>query len=111
MTIKPLDDKIVVELPTAVNDRDKSSLIQLLKNHDRVVNSKVIAVGPGKVTDKGKHVPMLYEAGQIVFYPAECEKTSPRIKLDDKTEYLVLIQEQVLCYRPEAVEETAEQTE
>lgn len=97
--IKPLSDKIVVELPTTIEDETKGHLIQLLKRHDHVARSKVVAVGPGKVLDNGKEVPMLYEAGDEVYYPAECEKTAPRIKHDDK-EYLVIIMDQVLCYKP-----------
>lgn len=103
--IKPLNDKVVVELPTDVNEANKASLIQLLKSHDKVVNSKIVAAGPGKYLDSGKFIPMEYEVGDIVFYPTECQTTSPRIKHEDK-EYLVLIQEQILCYIPVANQPT-----
>lgn len=98
LTITPLDDKVVVELPQSVNQNDRSNLIQLLRHHDKIVFSTIVAAGPGKVLGNGTKVDMMYEAGQTVYFPAECEKTSPRIKVDGK-EYMVLIQEQVLCYR------------
>lgn len=103
--IKPLNDKVVVELPDDVDESQKSSLIQLLKRHDRIVRSKIVAVGPGKHLDNGKFVPMEYAVGDVVFYPSECQTTSPRIK-HDGSEYLVLLQEQILCYIPAT---TAEQ--
>lgn len=105
LTITPLDDKVVVELPQSVNQNDKSNLIQLLQHKDKVVYSTIVAVGPGKVLGNGTKVPMLYEVGQQVFFPAECERSSPRIKVNG-TEYMILIQEQVLCYR--AAAQTAE---
>lgn len=98
LTITPLDDKVIVELPKSVSDQDKSHLIQLLRHHDKTVYSTVVAVGPGKVLGNGVREKMLYEAGQTVYFPAECEKTSPRFKVDD-VEYMVLIQRQVLCFR------------
>lgn len=97
--IKPLTNKMVVELPQDVNDVSKSSIIMLLKRTDRIVSSEVVAVGDGKTEANGKHVAMEYSVGDIVYYPADCEQTAPRIKHDGK-EYLVLIQEQVLCYKP-----------
>lgn len=109
--IKPLNDKVVVELPIEPSEANKVGLIQLLKNHDKIVHSKIVAAGPGKHLDNGKFVPMEYAVGDDVFYPAECQTTSPRIKHEDK-EYLVLIQEQILCYIPVAnqvVEEVTEQ--
>lgn len=98
LTIKPLDDKIVVELPQSVNANDKANLIQLLQHKDKIVFSTIVAVGPGKTLSNGSKVAMMYEAGQTVYFPAECEKSSPRIKVDGR-ECMVLIQEQVLCYR------------
>ena len=98
LTITPLDDKVVIELPQSINAQDKSNLVQLLRHQDRVVYSTVVAAGPGKTLSNGTKVPMLYEVGQTVFFPAECERTSPRIKVNG-TEYMILIQEQVLCYR------------
>lgn len=103
LTITPLDDKVVIELPQSVNANDQSNLIQLLRHQDKVVYSTIVAVGPGKTLSNGTKVPMLYEVGQQVFFPAECERTSPRIKVDG-TEYMILIQEQVLCYRAAATQ-------
>lgn len=105
LTITPLDDKVVVELPQSVNSTDKSNLIQLLNHKDKVIYSTIVATGPGKVLSNGTKVPMQYEAGQQVFFSADCERSSPRIKVDG-TEYMILIQEQILCYR--AAAETAQ---
>lgn len=105
MNIRPLHDKMVVEMPSSVAERNKTNLIQLIKRHDQIVCSKVIAVGPGKTKDNGETVTMEYAVGDEVYYPAECEKTSPRIKLDDGSEYLVILMEQVLCYKPHNITE------
>lgn len=97
--IKPLNDYLVVELPSEVDEQNKNNLIQLIKQHDKVVRSKVVAVGPGKTLDNGILVPMEYNVGDVVFYPRDCQTSAPRIKLDG-TEYLALVQPQVLCYIP-----------
>lgn len=105
--IKPLNDKVIVELPSEVNEENKGSLIQLLKSKDKVVHSKIVAAGPGKYLDNGQLIAMEYAVGDDVFYPAECKTTSPRIK-HEGTEYMVLIQEQILCYIPVANQPAAE---
>lgn len=104
MTIKSLHDRLVVELPGEVDESNKSHLIQLLKRHDHVVHSVVVAVGEGKYLDSGKFVPMEYAVGDDVYYPRDCITSAPRIKHDGK-EYLSLVQDQILCYKPVQPEE------
>lgn len=105
--LKALNDNIIVELPQQVDEQNKQNLIQLIGRHDRVVCSRVVAVGPGKQLDSGKIVPMEYKVGDIVYYPTECQTSAPRIKLKE-AEYLSLVQPQVLCYIPAPSDEVAE---
>lgn len=87
-------------MPTPVEDQNKAHLITLLRSFDKVVCSEVVAVGPGDVTIKGKEVPMEYSVGDVVYYPTECQDTSPKFTDPEGNDYLVIHQAQVLCYKP-----------
>lgn len=97
--MKVLHNNIVVTKPTPVQEQDRGNLIVLLKEPTKVVCSKVVAVGPGTVDAKGKPINVEVKAGDIVFYPAECTDSAPKIK-ENGIEYLVIVSQQVLCYKP-----------
>ena len=56
---------------------------------------KVVAVGPGKLTDEGKRLPMELEVGDTVVY----SKYGGTEFRDGDTEYLVLREDDVLLKR------------
>jgi len=55
-------------------------------------DGKVVAVGPGKLTDEGKRIPMELSVGDIVVY----SKYGGTEFKDGETEYLVLREDDVL---------------
>ena len=59
---------------------------------ERPLEGKVVAVGPGKMTDDGKRVPLEVELGDVVVY----SKYGGTEYKEGETEYLVLRDDDVL---------------
>ncbi|MBI2053408.1 MAG: co-chaperone GroES [Candidatus Sungbacteria bacterium] len=93
MKIQPLGDRVVIEPQKAESGKLKSGLyLPETANKERPEQGTVIAVGPGKVNDAGKRVPMNVKKGDTVLFSTYREP----IKFDDK-EYLVLSEEDILA--------------
>jgi chaperonin GroES len=54
---------------------------------------KVIAVGPGRVTDEGKRIPMEVEVGDIIIY---AKYGGSEIKIDDE-ELIIMREDDILA--------------
>jgi chaperonin GroES len=53
---------------------------------DRAIKGKIIAVGPGKINDKGERIQLSVKEGQTVIF----KKYAPdEIKIDDKEYYFI----------------------
>ena len=89
--IKPTDDHVVVE---PLEEKTVSGIvIPETASKERPQKGKVVAVGPGKMTDAGKRVPMDVKAGDTVLFT----KYGPtEVKLEDK-EILILSQSDILA--------------
>lgn len=86
MKIKPLHDYVLVE-PIKQEEVTKGGIIiPETAREERAVKGKIIAVGPGKINEKGEKVPMSVKEGQIVLF----KKYAPdEIKIDDKEYYFI----------------------
>jgi len=93
MKIKPLSDHILIE-PMKKEEKTKTGiLLPETAEKDRPEQGKVIAVGPGKRTEKGEIIPVLVKPGQKVLFT----KYGPNeIKVEDK-EYLIAKEEDILA--------------
>jgi len=67
MTLKPLADRVIVK-PSQAEERTKGGIIVPDTAKEKPVWGEVIAVGPGRVSDDGKLVPMQVKAGDKVLY-------------------------------------------
>jgi chaperonin GroES len=67
MTIKPLADRVVVK-PLEAEERTKGGLYVPDTAKERPQQGEVIAVGPGRVTDEGKKIPMEVKVGDKILY-------------------------------------------
>ena len=69
MTVKlqPMGDRLVVK-PTQSEEKTKSGIYIPDTAKEKPQEGKVIAVGPGRMTDEGKRIPMDVEVGDIVIY-------------------------------------------
>jgi chaperonin GroES len=85
--LQPMGDRLVVK-PTQSEDKTKSGIYIPDTAKEKPQEGKVIAVGPGKMTDEGKRIPMDVEVGDIIIY---AKYGGSEIKLDD--EELIIVRE------------------
>jgi chaperonin GroES len=67
MTLKPLADRVVVK-PSKAEEMTKGGIIVPDTAKEKPVWGEVIAVGPGRVSDDGKVIPMEVKVGNKVLY-------------------------------------------
>lgn len=92
VTFKPLGNRIVVE-PMEEDAQMSAGGIYIPDTaKEKPQEGKVVAVGPGKLTDDGKRVPMELAVGDTVVY----SKYGGTEFKDGDTEYLVLREDDVL---------------
>jgi chaperonin GroES len=66
-TLAPLDDRVVV-LPDTADDRTESGIYLPEAAKEKPQTGKVIAVGPGKLTDTGERGKLSVKKGDTVLY-------------------------------------------
>ncbi len=91
--ITPLGDRVVIE-PVSKEERTKSGIVLPdTAEKERPEQGKIIAVGPGRMTDDGKLLPINLEKGQIVLFT----KYGPNeVKIEGK-EYLIAEEKDILA--------------
>ncbi len=67
VNIKPLEDKIVVQTSEA-EETTASGLVIPDTAKEKPQEGKVLAVGPGRIDDKGNRVPLDVAVGDVVIY-------------------------------------------
>ena len=67
MAIKPLEDRVVVKLEQA-EQTTASGLVIPETAKEKPQEARVVAVGPGRIDDKGNRVPLDIAAGDTVIY-------------------------------------------
>ncbi|MGB2869898.1 MAG: co-chaperone GroES [Bacteroidota bacterium] len=67
MKLKPLADRVVVK-PSPAEEKTKGGIIVPDTAKEKPVWGEVIAVGPGRVSDDGKSIPMEVKVGDKVLY-------------------------------------------
>lgn len=91
MKIKPLGDRVLVK-PVEEKEVKKGGIIIPDTAKEKPQEGKVVAVGPGKVDDSGKKIPMDVKEGDTVLYG---KYSGTEIKLDGE-EYLIMHQDDIL---------------
>jgi chaperonin GroES len=96
INIKPLGDRVLVE-PLSDEEREKTTKLGIVipdtVEKEKSERGKVIAVGPGKMTDAGKLIPLSIKKGQTVIF----SKYGPdEIKVGDK-EYYIIKEDNILA--------------
>jgi len=79
--------------PLSEEKTTKSGIYLPESAEEKPIAGKVIAVGPGKITEEGKLIPLTVKVGDKILFT----KYAPNeIKIDDK-EYLVIREDDVLA--------------
>ena len=96
MKIKPLYDRVVIQPLKEEKKKGKIILPETVEK-ERPEKGKVISVGPGKLDENGKRIPLDVKIGDIVLFT----KYGPNeIKIDSSSgekEYLIAKEEDILA--------------
>ncbi len=91
MKVKPLHDRILVKR-VEEKEQKRGGIIIPDTAKEKPMEGKVIAVGAGKVDDKGKRTPLDVKAGDRVLFG---KYAGTEIKIDDE-EHVILREDEVL---------------
>jgi chaperonin GroES len=91
-TLKPLSDRVVVK-PQAREEMTKSGIYLPDTAKEKPQEGTIVAVGPGRVTDEGKLIPMTLKVGDKVLY---AKYAGTEYKQDDE-ELLICTEKDVLA--------------
>ena len=93
--VRPLGDRVLVE-PLAINESGLTKsgiIIPETVSKERPEQGTVVAVGPGRMTDQGKLIPLKIKKGQKILF----SKYGPdEIKIKDK-EYFIISESNILA--------------
>jgi chaperonin GroES len=90
--IKPLGDRVVV-LPSPREETTRGGILLPDTAKEKPQEGKVVAVGPGRLTDEGKTIPMEVAAGDTVIY---AKYSGTEVRLDEQ-DYLILSERDILA--------------
>ncbi len=85
MKIKPLSDRVIVKTEAA-EEKTASGIILPDTAKEKPQEGKVVAVGPGKISDSGNTIKMTVKVGDKVLYG----KYSGTEVIVDNQEYLIM---------------------
>ncbi len=91
-TVKPLFDNVLIK-PLEGETKTASGILLPETAKEKPQMGKVMAVGPGGVTDDGKMVPMTVKVGQVVMYK---KWGGNEVKVDGE-EWLLVEQKDILA--------------
>jgi len=92
MNIKPLEDRVILK-PMEAETKTLGGIIIPDNAKEKPQKGEVIAVGPGKVSDKGQKVALTLKVGDKVLYG----KYSGTEVSVDGTDYLIVRESDVLA--------------
>ena len=87
VTLQPLADRVLVK-PIEKEEKTKSGIYLPDTAKEKPQEGEVLAVGPGKMTDDGKRIPLDLKVGDTVIY---AKYGGTEIKVDD--EDLIILRE------------------
>ncbi len=90
MNVKPLGDRVIVK-PLEEKEIKKGGIIIPDTAKEKPQEGEIIAVGPGKVAEDGKKVPMEVSVGDKVLFG---KYSGTEIKIDSQ-EYLIMHQDDI----------------
>lgn len=92
-SLRPLGDNLVVKTKSETETHASGIIIPPTAKEEKPTRGEVIAVGPGKMDENGKRIPMDVKVGDTVIFT---QYSPHEIKVGDE-EYLVVSQDSVLA--------------
>tara|TARA_A100001011_G_C14130655_1_gene765280 strand:- start:522 stop:809 length:288 start_codon:yes stop_codon:yes gene_type:complete len=94
MSYSPLADRVLLEQSDA-EEVTKSGIVLPDAAQEKPQEAVVVEVGPGRITDEGKTVPMSVKKGDVVIFS---KYGGTNVKVEDK-EYLIVKESDILAIR------------
>ena len=94
--LRPLGDRVVIR-PAAREEATRSGIVLPDTSKEKPQRGEIIAVGPGRVSDEGKQLPMELKVGDTVLF---AKYAGTEFKLEDE-ELLILKESDILAIVPE----------
>ncbi len=92
--IKPLGDRVVIK-PTPKEEISKGGIVLPDTAKEKPQDGKIVAVGPGRLTEDGKRIDMEVKVGDKVIYS---KYAGIEVKVDDE-ELIILRESDILAKR------------
>lgn len=92
VNLQPLADRLVVK-PIEAEEKTKAGIYLPDTAKEKPQEGKVVAVGPGRLSDDGKRIAMDIKVGDVVVY---AKYGGTEIKIDSE-EYMILRESDVLA--------------
>ncbi|MEK7498479.1 MAG: co-chaperone GroES [Patescibacteria group bacterium] len=93
MKIQPLSDHVFVESAKEEAKTKSGIVLPDTADKEKPMRGKVVAAGPGKISEKGEVIPMSVKKGDTILFT----KYAPNeVKVDQK-EYLVVRESEILA--------------
>ncbi len=92
MKMRPLQDRVIVKR-VEEEEKTKGGIIIPDTAKEKPQEGQIIAVGPGKVTDDGKKIPMEVKVGDRVLFG---KYSGSEIKMDGE-EHLIMREDDILA--------------
>ncbi|MCE9586343.1 co-chaperone GroES [Candidatus Uhrbacteria bacterium] len=93
MNLRPLADRLIIEAGKKEETTASGLFLPDTAAKERPEQGKVIAIGPGRLDEKGVRIPMSVKIGDTIVF----KKYSPDEVEIDKKEYLVISESDVLA--------------
>lgn len=94
--IRPMDDRILVEPVEEAAATTFGLVLPETSSKDKPQKGKVLAVGPGKMSEDGKRIAMMVKAGDTVLYtkygPTEVKIEGKEIFFLQESDVLAIVQ-------------------
>ena len=81
MKLRPLADRVIVR-PIENQEQKKGGIIIPDTAKEKPVQGEIVAVGPGKLNDEGKRVPLEVKVGDRILYG---KYTGTEVEIDEQT--------------------------
>lgn len=94
LNYRPLGDRVIVE-PQSAEQTTKSGIVLPDTAQEKPQSGVVVAVGPGRVTDDGKQIPVNVKAGDVVIYG---KYGGTELKVEG-TSYLIVRESDILAVK------------
>jgi len=90
--LRPMGDRVVIR-PAAREETTRSGIVLPDTSKEKPQRGEIIAVGPGRVSDEGKKIPMEVKVGDTVLF---AKYAGTEFKLEED-ELLILSEKDVLA--------------